>query len=886
MVRHLHGVLYVFIITFSLIHLVQAQDQKGFITLDCGLLPDGSPYTDPSTGLTFTSDASFVESGKNGRVDKDSERNFEKAFVTLRYFPEGQRNCYNVKVTQGTKYLIRASFFYGNYDGRNIIPNFDLFLGPNKWTTVNLSATVPGGQYREIIHMSKLSSLQICLVKKGTTTPMISTLELRPMRSDIYISDTGSSLQFLSRTYLKGSGSILRYPDDVYDRRWFPMVEKEWTIVTSTLNVNTSNGFDPPQSAMASAATYVNVNGTWDIPWTIDDSITRFHIYLHFAEIQTLLPNETREFIVFLNGNEFSEPFSPKKLSIETLNTRPESTLRCQRGACLLQLVKTTKSTLPPLLNAMEIFTVVELPQSETNQQEVVAIKKIQIAYGLSRVSWQGDPCVPKEFLWAGLNCNNTDIYTPPTITSFICTHKFFGLSTVMDTLFLSIPRDLSNNELTGVVPEFLADMKSLFIINLSGNNLSGQVPQKLLQKKGLKLNVEGNPNLSCTERPCVNKPRETGHAKKSITVPVVASVASMVIIATALVTFFVLKRKKSSNNREKGRTPRSEPPRITKKKRFTYAEVTEMTNNFEKILGKGGFGMVYHGYLNGTEQVAVKVVSQGSVHGHKQFKAEVDLLLRVHHKNLVGLVGYCEKGKDLVLVYEYMSNGDLKELLSGKPHTSVLRWGTRLKIAVDSAQGLEYLYKGCRPAIVHRDVKTANILLDENFQAKIADFGLSKSFPNDGESHVSTVVAGTLGYLDPEYYQTNWLTEKSDVYSFGVVLLEIITNLPVIDQHRETPYIAEWVGVMVTKGDIKNIIDPRLKDDYHSDSVWKFVELAMACVDASSASRPTMSQVVIELIECLTLENSRGGRSCDMESRGSREVTMTFGTEVNPAAR
>lgn len=177
--------------------------------MDCGLLPDGSPYVDPSTGLTFTSDSSFVESGKNGRVDKDSERNFEKAFVTLRYFPDGERNCYNLKVTQGTNYLIRASFYYGNYNGVNIIPNFDLFLGPNKWTTVNLNAT-GGGKYEEIIHMSRLSSLQICLVKTGTTTPMISTLELRPLRSDIYISSIGSSLQFLSRSYFNGLGRILR----------------------------------------------------------------------------------------------------------------------------------------------------------------------------------------------------------------------------------------------------------------------------------------------------------------------------------------------------------------------------------------------------------------------------------------------------------------------------------------------------------------------------------------------------------------------------------------------------------------------------------------------------------------------------------------------------
>ncbi|CAN8321488.1 unnamed protein product [Cochlearia groenlandica] len=889
MERHIHGLLCVFIITFSLIiHFVQAQDQKGFITLDCGLLPEGSSYVNPSTGLTFTSDSSFVESGKPSRVDKDSERNFEKTFLTLRYFPDGERNCYNLKVAQGTKYLIRASFYYGNYDGFNTFPSFDLFIGPNKWTTVDLNVP-PDGKYEEIIHMSKLSSLQICLVKTGTSIPMITTLELRPMRSDIYLSGNSTSLKLFSRSYARDSISpILRYPNDKYDRRWFPLVDKKWTLLSTTLNVSTTNGYDPPQGVMASAATYANDKGEMNMPWSFDDSTTRFQIYIHFAEIQTLLANETREFNVLLNGNMFSGLYSPKKLQIQSMFTNFTSPERCIGGMCLLQLVKTRKSTLPPLINALEIFTIVDFPQLETNQDEVIAMKKIQVTYRLSRNNWQGDPCVPTQFLWVGLKCNNNDTSsTTPTITSLNLSSS--GLTDIIVPAIQNLTNlqelDLSNNDLTGVVPEFLADMKSLLIINLSGNNFSGQLPQKLIQKKGLKLNVEGNPMLLCTEGSCVNKSGETAHRKKSIIVPVVASGASLVVIASALVLFFVLKKK----NKEKGRTSRSSgPPRISKKKKFTYAEIIEMTNNFEKILGKGGFGMVYHGYVNGTEQVAVKVVSQASTQGHKQFKAEVDLLLRVHHKNLVSLVGYCEKGKDLALVYEFMANGDLKEILSGKRGTSVLRWGTRLKIAVEAAQGLEYLHKGCTPPIVHRDVKTANILLDENFQAKIADFGLSRSFANEGETHVSTVVAGTLGYLDPEYYRTNWLTEKSDVYSFGIVLLEIITNLPVIDQTRETPYIAPWVESMVTKGDIRNITDPSLNGDYHIDSAWKVVELAMTCVDDSLASRPTMSQVVIELNECLTYENSRGetsGRG-GMETNGSRDVTMSFGTEVNPLAR
>ncbi|XP_010500450.1 PREDICTED: receptor-like protein kinase At3g21340 [Camelina sativa] len=887
MEKYFHGVLCVFIITFAFTH-VGAQDQNGFITLDCGLLPDGSPYTNPSTGLTFTSDSSFIESGKNGRVSKDSERNFEKAFITLRYFPDGERNCYSLKVTQGTNYLIRASFLYGNYDGLHTIPNFDLFIGPNKWTTVNFNGS-GGGLFEEMIHMSRSSSLHICLVKTGTTTPMISTLELRPLRSDTYISANGSSLQLFFRGYLDDSVPVLRYPDDVYDRRWFPFTNKEWTLVTTTLNVNTTNGFDLPQGAMASAATRENDNGTWEFPWSLKDSTTRFHIYLHFAELETLLANETREFNVLLNGKVFYGPYSPTSLSIGTMSTQPESTLTCKGGSCLLQLVKTTKSTLPPLINAIELFTVVEFPQSETNQDEVSAIKKIQIAYGLSRINWQGDPCVPEQFLWAGLKCNNTDSSNPPTVTFLNLSSS--GLTGMIASSIQNLTHlqelDLSNNDLVGGVPEFLADIKSLLIINLRGNNFSGLLPQKLLQKKGLKLNVEGNHRLICTEGPCVNKPGEGGHPKKSIIVPVVSSVALIAVLVAALILFFVLKNKNSSRSKANNRTSRSsEPPRITRKKRFTYAEVIEMTNNFESVLGKGGFAMVYHGYVNGTEPVAVKVLSHASNHGHKQFKAEVELLLRVHHKNLVNLVGYCEKGKELALVYEYMANGDLKEFFSGKRGDAILRWETRLQIALEAAQGLEYLHKGCKPPIIHRDVKTANILLDEHFRAKLADFGLSRSLLNEGESHVSTVVAGTIGYLDPEYYRTNRLTEMSDVYSFGVVLLEIITNRPVIEQSREKPHIAEWVNLMIIVGDIRKIVDPSLKKDYHSDSVWKFVELAMTCVNASSMARPTMSQVVTELTDCIKLEYSMGGKSHNMGSESSRDVTMIFDTEVNPVAR
>ncbi|KAH0852465.1 hypothetical protein HID58_094004 [Brassica napus] len=745
-------------ITFSsLLHIVEAQDQKGFISLDCGSPPNEPPYNDVQTGLTFSTDNGFVQTGKTGKVQKEIESLFPKPVWNLRYFPDGIRNCYTLNVTQGSKYLIRALFVYGNYDGLNEYPSFDLYLGPNLLETIDLSLWG-----------------QVECSRRSSTNP-----------------------------YLR----LCRYPNDVSDRAWIPNFnEKNWTQVTTNLTVNTSNGYNPPQVVMASASTPISAFASWNFTWLLFPSTTQFYIYMHFAEIQSLQANETREFSVLVNGDPMHERYSPKPLSTETLSYFTPQ--QCDKGNCIVELLRTSKSTLPPLINAIEIYMVIDFPLLETNQDDVLAIKSIQNTYGLSRISWQGDPCVPIEFLWDGLNCDNSNASEPPIVTYL----------------------NLSSSQLTGIIAPGIQNLTNLKELDLSNNNLTGGVPEFLAGMKALLV-------IRCCSWICIG-------------------------------FLFCIQKEKTPNSADPRTTRSSVPAIMTKNRRFTYSEVVTMTNNFEKILGKGGFGMVYHGTVNGTEQVAVKVLSHSSSQGYKEFKAEVELLLRVHHKNLVRLVGYCDEGENLALIYEYMANGDLREHMSGKRGGSILNWETRLKIVVQSAQGLEYLHNGCKPPMIHRDVKTTNILLNEHFQAKLADFGLSRSFPVEGETHVSTVVAGTPGYLDPEYYRTNWLNEKSDVYSFGIVLLEIITNQPVINQNRENPYIAEWVGVMLTEGDIQNIVDPKLHGDYDSGSVWRAVELAMSCLNPSSARRPTMSEVVTELNECLAYENSREGTSQNMTHR------------------
>ncbi|XP_057976106.1 probable LRR receptor-like serine/threonine-protein kinase At1g51880 [Malania oleifera] len=368
---------------------------------------------------------------------------------------------------------------------------------------------------------------------------------------------------------------------------------------------------------------------------------------------------------------------------------------------------------------------------------------------------------------------------------------------------------------------------------------------------------------------------------KKNVVVPIVASVAALLILIAVLASLWCLKRRRQDKKKVKKEKLTLE----SKKQQFRYSEILSITNNLTMILGKGGFATVYLGYINNTE-VAVKILSPSSVQGRKQFQAEVKLLMRVYHKNLTSLVGYCDEGTNMALIYEYMANKDLRGLLSGK-RNYVLGWEERLRIAIDAAQGLEYLHNGCKPPMIHRDVKSANILLNENFHAKLADFGLSRDFPVEGGYLVPSETIGTLGYIDPEVGR---LTEKSDVYSFGVVLLELITGHPALLKGHENMHIVQWVNSVIGRGDIGSIVDPRVQGKFSVNSAWKALEIAMSCVPALSIQRSNMSHVVTELKECMEVEMASvqsGMRDDQLTDSGNLlEMIVELGNEVNPEVR
>uniref|UniRef100_A0A6M2ECM0 Protein kinase domain-containing protein n=1 Tax=Populus davidiana TaxID=266767 RepID=A0A6M2ECM0_9ROSI len=317
----------------------------------------------------------------------------------------------------------------------------------------------------------------------------------------------------------------------------------------------------------------------------------------------------------------------------------------------------------------------------------------------------------------------------------------------------------------------------------------------------------------------------------------------------------------------------------------LAYEELKEATNNFESasILGEGGFGRVFKGVLSDGTAVAIKRLTNGGQQGDKEFLVEVEMLSRLHHRNLVKLVGYYSSrdSSQNLLCYELVPNGSLEAWLHGPLGVNCpLDWDTRMKIALDAARGLAYLHEDSQPCVIHRDFKASNILLENNFQAKVADFGLAKQAPEGRANYLSTRVMGTFGYVAPEYAMTGHLLVKSDVYSYGVVLLELLTGRMPVDMSQPSGQenLVTWARpILRDKDQLEELADPRLGRKYPKEDFVRVCTIAAACVSSEASQRPTMGEVVQSLKMVQRVMEYQDSMSTSNARANLRQSSNTF---------
>jgi serine/threonine protein kinase len=375
------------------------------------------------------------------------------------------------------------------------------------------------------------------------------------------------------------------------------------------------------------------------------------------------------------------------------------------------------------------------------------------------------------------------------------------------------------------------------------------------------------------------------GKPKKHVGVVVIVATACGAVFVFVLVVLLllVLRRKKAKHvdgvgslpvlhgkgsYYSKGKANASPVRSVNLKLKMPLLQILDATHNFDTklLIGEGGFGKVYKGTLPDGTKVAVKRSDPKNGQGLPEFETEILVLSKIRHRHLVSLIGYCEEGSEMILVYEFIEKGTLRDHLyvlkenrEMSSKRSKLSWKQRLEICVGSAKGLHYLHTSSAGGIIHRDVKSTNILLNEQYVAKVADFGLSRSGHQD-PNHFSTVgIKGSFGYVDPEYFRTFEFTEKSDVYSFGVVLLEVLCARPAIvdSPKREEVNLAEWGMFWQKKGQLERIIDPLLVGEINPDSLRKFGEVAENCLKDCGADRPSMLDVQWDLEYALQLQQT-----------------------------
>ncbi|KAJ9675307.1 hypothetical protein PVL29_024310 [Vitis rotundifolia] len=426
----------------------------------------------------------------------------------------------------------------------------------------------------------------------------------------------------------------------------------------------------------------------------------------------------------------------------------------------------------------------------------------------------------------------------------------------------------LNNNSLTGTIPMSLTNITALQVLDLSNNHLSGVVPDNGSFSLFTPISFANNLDLCgpVTGHPCPGSPpfsppppfvppppisSQGGNSATGAIAGGVAAGAALLFAAPAIGFAWWRRRKPQEYFFD---VPAEEDPEVHlgQLKRFSLRELQVATDSFsnKNILGRGGFGKVYKGRLADGSLVAVKRLKEERTPGGElQFQTEVEMISMAVHRNLLRLRGFCMTPTERLLVYPYMANGSVASCLRERPASDPpLDWPTRKRIALGSARGLSYLHDHCDPKIIHRDVKAANILLDEEFEAVVGDFGLAKLMDYK-DTHVTTAVRGTIGHIAPEYLSTGKSSEKTDVFGYGIMLLELITGQRAFDLARlandDDVMLLDWVKGLLKEKKLEMLVDPDLQNNYVEAEVEQLIQVALLCTQGSPMDRPKMSEVV-----------------------------------------
>ncbi|KAJ4888450.1 Phytosulfokine receptor 1 [Raphanus sativus] len=427
---------------------------------------------------------------------------------------------------------------------------------------------------------------------------------------------------------------------------------------------------------------------------------------------------------------------------------------------------------------------------------------------------------------------------------------------------------DLSNNRLSGSIPGSLQNLTFLSKFSVAGNNLSGRIPtggqfQTFPNSSFEFNNLCGERRFPCSEDVMEDATTRLKHSRRRRRsrggeIGMAVGIAFGSVFLLTLLALIVLRARRRSG--EVDPEMEEESMEICSKnvvlfqdndntKALSYDDLLDSTDNFDQanIIGCGGFGLVYKAVLPDGRKVAIKRLSGDCGQIEREFKAEVETLSRAQHPNLVLLQGFCFYETDRLLIYSYMENGSLDYWLHERNDgPALLDWRTRVRIALGAAKGLYYLHQACEPHILHRDIKSSNILLDENFDSHLADFGLARLM-SPYETHVSTDLVGTLGYIPPEYGQASVATYKGDVYSFGVVLLELLTDRRPVDMCKPKGGrdLISWVVRMKSEGRASEVFDPFIHGKENEKEMVRVLEIACLCLSGNPKQRPTTEQLV-----------------------------------------